>query len=32
MDPNFFAKKGWLVIDNTHLSIEQTVDRILEQT
>jgi chloramphenicol 3-O-phosphotransferase len=32
MDPNFFAKKGWLVINNTDLTIEQTVDMVFEQT
>lgn len=25
-------KKGWLVVDSTHLSVEQTIDQILEQT
>jgi chloramphenicol 3-O-phosphotransferase len=32
MDHNFFARKGWIAIDNTALTVEQTVDRILEQT
>jgi len=29
MDPDFFARKGWAIIDSTGLSIEETVDAIL---
>lgn len=29
MDPGFFGKKGWAVIDSTELSLEETVDRII---
>ena len=31
MPPTVYARAGWTIIDNTHLSLEETVDAILSQ-
>jgi chloramphenicol 3-O-phosphotransferase len=30
MPPEIFARKGWIVIDSTHLSLEETVDEVFK--